>query len=258
MTAQILKIPRGPSRCSADRWLRHAPARLPHIALADRGYTGPEYSTHAIINSEFVRVGRRGRRWRRPLRPARSWSPTSCPDLRTLHQERSRSNFLADLQEALRATSLRPTPSPPMASTPGSSSADSAKRALGDRREAGHAGISVWRMRDALTTTKELVGSAWHLHLPSPRPSHFGTRRALARHGEAREGAVEAAALGSIAPTAEASCGIRAAVQPLGAKVAARESCAVAPARFTNYPKLETLRCLGRPHDRGAIDRLPR
>jgi branched-chain amino acid transport system substrate-binding protein len=33
------------------------PGALPHIALADRGYRGPEYSTHAIINKEFVRVG---------------------------------------------------------------------------------------------------------------------------------------------------------------------------------------------------------
>ncbi len=30
---------------------------LPHLALAERGYRGPVYSTHAIINSEFVRVG---------------------------------------------------------------------------------------------------------------------------------------------------------------------------------------------------------
>ena len=30
---------------------------MPHLALYDRGYPGPEYSTHAIINSEFVRVG---------------------------------------------------------------------------------------------------------------------------------------------------------------------------------------------------------
>jgi branched-chain amino acid transport system substrate-binding protein len=30
---------------------------LPHLALAERGYRGHVYSTHAIINSEFVRVG---------------------------------------------------------------------------------------------------------------------------------------------------------------------------------------------------------
>jgi branched-chain amino acid transport system substrate-binding protein len=34
-----------------------SPGALPHLALAERGYRGPVYSTHAIINSEFVRVG---------------------------------------------------------------------------------------------------------------------------------------------------------------------------------------------------------
>jgi branched-chain amino acid transport system substrate-binding protein len=30
---------------------------LPHVALSERGYRGRMYSTHAIINSEFVRIG---------------------------------------------------------------------------------------------------------------------------------------------------------------------------------------------------------
>lgn len=34
-----------------------SPGALPHLALAERGYRGPVYSTHAIINLEFVRVG---------------------------------------------------------------------------------------------------------------------------------------------------------------------------------------------------------
>jgi branched-chain amino acid transport system substrate-binding protein len=34
-----------------------SPGALPHLALAERGYRGQVYSTHAIINSEFVRVG---------------------------------------------------------------------------------------------------------------------------------------------------------------------------------------------------------
>jgi branched-chain amino acid transport system substrate-binding protein len=33
------------------------PGALPHIALAERGYSGKQYSTHAIINPDFVRVG---------------------------------------------------------------------------------------------------------------------------------------------------------------------------------------------------------
>lgn len=33
------------------------PGALPHLALAERGYRGPQYGTHAIINPDFVRVG---------------------------------------------------------------------------------------------------------------------------------------------------------------------------------------------------------
>jgi branched-chain amino acid transport system substrate-binding protein len=33
------------------------PGALPHIALAERGYKGLAYSTHAIINPDFIRVG---------------------------------------------------------------------------------------------------------------------------------------------------------------------------------------------------------
>jgi branched-chain amino acid transport system substrate-binding protein len=56
VTAQILKI----VAARPDAVLTGGsgtPGALPHIALADRGYRGPEYSTHAIINKEFVRVG---------------------------------------------------------------------------------------------------------------------------------------------------------------------------------------------------------
>jgi branched-chain amino acid transport system substrate-binding protein len=34
-----------------------SPGALPHLALAERGYRGPVYSSHAIINLEFIRVG---------------------------------------------------------------------------------------------------------------------------------------------------------------------------------------------------------
>jgi branched-chain amino acid transport system substrate-binding protein len=34
-----------------------SPGALPHLALAERGYTGPEFASHAVVNSEFVRVG---------------------------------------------------------------------------------------------------------------------------------------------------------------------------------------------------------
>ena len=34
-----------------------SPAALPHVALAERGYKGHVYSTHGVINAEFVRLG---------------------------------------------------------------------------------------------------------------------------------------------------------------------------------------------------------
>ncbi|MFI5013330.1 MAG: ABC transporter substrate-binding protein [Hyphomicrobiales bacterium] len=34
-----------------------SPGATPHLALAQLGYKGPAYSTHAIINADFVRVG---------------------------------------------------------------------------------------------------------------------------------------------------------------------------------------------------------
>src|SRR5260221_4558573 len=56
VTAQILKI----VAAHPDAVLTGGsgtPGALAHIALAGRGYRGAEYSTHAIINKEFVRVG---------------------------------------------------------------------------------------------------------------------------------------------------------------------------------------------------------
>lgn len=56
VTAQILKI----IAARPDVVLTGGsgtPGALPHIALAERGFKGPVYSTHAIINPDFVRVG---------------------------------------------------------------------------------------------------------------------------------------------------------------------------------------------------------
>ncbi|CAH2600926.1 ABC transporter substrate-binding protein [Rhodovastum atsumiense] len=36
-----------------------APGALPHLALAERGWQGPVYSSHAIINTEFLRLAAR-------------------------------------------------------------------------------------------------------------------------------------------------------------------------------------------------------
>jgi ABC-type branched-chain amino acid transport systems, periplasmic component len=44
------------------------PGALPFLALRERGFRGPIYGTHALINPDFIRVGGRPSKacWRRP------------------------------------------------------------------------------------------------------------------------------------------------------------------------------------------------
>jgi len=56
VTAQILRI----LAAKPDAVLTAgsgAQGALPHITLAQRGYKGPAYSTHGIINHDFIRIG---------------------------------------------------------------------------------------------------------------------------------------------------------------------------------------------------------
>lgn len=56
VTAQVLKI----VTARPDAILTGGsgtPGALPHLALMERGWRGPSYSTHAIINRDFIRVG---------------------------------------------------------------------------------------------------------------------------------------------------------------------------------------------------------
>lgn len=56
VTGQILKI----IAAQPDAVLTGGsgtPGALPHIALAERGFAGTQYGTHAIINPDYVRVG---------------------------------------------------------------------------------------------------------------------------------------------------------------------------------------------------------
>lgn len=56
VTAQILKI----IAAKPDAVLTGGsgtPGALPHVALAERGFKGPVYGTHALINKDFIRVG---------------------------------------------------------------------------------------------------------------------------------------------------------------------------------------------------------
>ena len=54
------------------------PGALPFLALRERGFRGPIYGTHALINPDFIRVGGAASKacWRRP---GPSSSPSNCP-----------------------------------------------------------------------------------------------------------------------------------------------------------------------------------
>ncbi|SDR61228.1 amino acid/amide ABC transporter substrate-binding protein, HAAT family [Rhizobiales bacterium GAS113] len=152
VTAQILKI----LATHPDAVLTGGsgtPGALPHIALADRGYTGPEYSTHAIINSEFVRVG--GAAVEGVIAPT---GPMVVAD------QLSDSNPIKKV--ALDFLSLykkvNNEPSTDAFAAYGYDGwliiADSAKRALATGAKPGTPEFRV-AMRDAMTTTRELVGT---------------------------------------------------------------------------------------------------
>jgi len=127
-----------------------SPGALPHLALAERGYRGQVYSTHAIINSEFVRVG--GKAVEGMIAPTgpvvvAEQLPDSNPikkvalEFRDLYEkanhEKSTDAFAAYSYDAMLVL------------------ADAIKRAKGTP------GTEAYRLslRDALTSTHEVVGT---------------------------------------------------------------------------------------------------
>jgi branched-chain amino acid transport system substrate-binding protein len=166
VTAQILKI----VAAHPDAVLTGGsgtPGALPHIALAERGYTGPEYSTHAIINSEFVRVG--GQAVEGVIAPT---GPVvvadQLPDANPI--KKVALEFLAGYKKVNNE-----------ASTDAFAAygydtwlivADTAKRALASGAKPGTPEFRL-AMRDAMTSTKELVGThgVYTFHQGQP----FGT-----------------------------------------------------------------------------------
>lgn len=128
------------------------PGALPYIALAERGFRGPLYGTHALINPDFVRVG--GQAVEGVIAPTgpvivAEQLPESNPirkvsmDFRDAYQkangEPARDAFSAYSFDAYLIF------------------LDSAKRALAKAQP----GTPEFReaMHDAITTTKELVGT---------------------------------------------------------------------------------------------------
>ena len=129
------------------------PGALPHIALYDHGYTGPQYSTHAVINSEFVRVG--GQAVEGVIAPT---GPVvvadQLPDSNPI--KKVALDFLSEYKK------VNNEPSTDAFAAYGYDTwlivADTAKRALASGAKPGTPEFRL-AMRDALTSTKELVGT---------------------------------------------------------------------------------------------------
>jgi len=160
VTAQILKI----MAAHPDAVLTGGsgtPGALPHIALHDRGYSGPQYSTHGIINSEFVRVG--GAAVEGVIAPTGPIVVADqLPDNNPI--KKVALDFLATYKK------VNNEPSTDAFAAYGYDTwlivADSAKRALATGAKPGTPEFRV-AMRDAMTSTKELVGThgVYNFHL---------------------------------------------------------------------------------------------
>ena len=127
------------------------PGALPYLALSERGYKGQIYGMHALINPDFVRVG--GTAVEGLLAPTgpvivAEQLPDSNPIRKVVD------GLPRGLPEGQRRA-RRPMPSRPIPSTPGccSSTPRSAHK--------GEPGTPAYRvaLRDAIVTTKELVGT---------------------------------------------------------------------------------------------------
>jgi branched-chain amino acid transport system substrate-binding protein len=129
------------------------PGALPFIALADRGYKGQIYGTHALINPDFIRVG--GNAVEGVICPAgpivvAEQLPESAPT-RKISME-----YLAAYQKA----NNEPTRGgfAPYAFDAWLIMLDASKRALATRAQPGTPEFRT-ALRDAIVTTKELVGT---------------------------------------------------------------------------------------------------
>ncbi len=144
-----------------------SPGALPHLSLAERGYRGPVYSTHAIINLEFVRVG--GAAVEGVIAPTgpvvvAEQLPDSNPikavsaQFQKLYEQANKSSandaFAAYAYDAMLVLQ------------------DSVKRALA---AGGKPGTPEFRtmLRDAMVSTKEVVGT--HAVYTFPPGERYGT-----------------------------------------------------------------------------------
>ena len=129
------------------------PGALPYLALAERGYKGPIFGTHALINPDFVRVGG----------PAVDGllAPTG-PVI--VAEQLPASNPIRKVSMDFREAYQKVNGTPPTDAFSAYSFdawlifADAAQRALATKAEPGTPQFRV-ALRDAIVTTKELVGT---------------------------------------------------------------------------------------------------
>jgi branched-chain amino acid transport system substrate-binding protein len=129
------------------------PGALPFIALADRGYKGQIYGTHALINPDFIRVG--GSAVEGVICPAgpivvAEQLPESAPT------RKISMDYLAAYQKANNEPARGGFA--PYAFDGWLIMLDAAKRALATGAEPGTPEFRT-ALRDAIVTTKELVGT---------------------------------------------------------------------------------------------------
>ena len=129
------------------------PGALPYLALAERGYKGPIFGTHALINPDFVRVG--GPAVDGLLAPT---GPVIVAE--QLPASNPIRKVSMDFREAYqRVNGAAPTDAfSAYAFDAWLIFADAAERALATKAEPGTPQFRV-ALRDAIVTTKELVGT---------------------------------------------------------------------------------------------------
>ena len=129
------------------------PGALPYLALAERGYKGGLYGTHALINPDFVRVGGAGGRGRDL--PDRAGDRRRAIAGQQRHQEGvarvprrlSEGQQRADHRRLLRLLVRR------------LAGADRCRQARAGEGAAGHAGVPRGVQGRDASTTKEVVGT---------------------------------------------------------------------------------------------------
>lgn len=129
------------------------PGALPYVALAERGYKGPIYGTHALINPDFVRIG--GAAVEGLLAPT---GPV------IVAEQLPADNPMKKVSMDFRAAYQKANGAPATDAFSAYSFdawlifADAAQRAIAKKVEPGTPEFRV-ALRDAMVTTKELVGT---------------------------------------------------------------------------------------------------